>query len=201
MQEAGAARPSYRALDVFVDQGSRFFEAHPGRAPLAERLLAWLREWDVGHVICDATGVGEGLSGWLAARLGAGMVTPFKFSRPAKAALGAGFIALIESGRFTYWGDDAGEPGSDGWWFLAQARHCAYDLPRGGAFERDLRWGVPAAAKVESPAGRVPLHDDRLLSAALVAEADRLWAAGRLPLGRADWAVLPPPDLLANVAW
>ncbi len=196
-QEAGQPRPLFRALDVFADHGSRFFEAHPDRPPLAERLLALVCRWNVAHVICDATGVGEGLGGWLAAQLGAGMVTPFKFNRASKAALGAGFVALIESGRFHYWSGDHDEVGSDGWWFFTQAAHCAYELAQGAAFDRDLRWGVPSGARVETPAGRAPVHDDRLLSAALVAEADRLWTAGRLPLGRAHSAVLPPTDPLA----
>jgi hypothetical protein len=51
--------------------------------------------WRVDHLICDATGVGEGLASWLAARLGAAHVAPFKFSASSKAALGAFFLALI----------------------------------------------------------------------------------------------------------
>jgi hypothetical protein len=198
-QEGGAPEPAFRAVDVFVDQGSRFFEAHPGREALAERLLAALRRWDVAQVIIDATGVGEGLSDWLAARLGAGLLTPFKFTASSKAALGAGFVSLIEAGRFCYWGDDAEEAGSDGWWFLQQAAGCAYALAQGAAFDRGLRWGVPAGARIGTENGRVPLHDDRLLSAALVAEAARLWGAGKLPLGRAESAVILPTDPLAGL--
>jgi hypothetical protein len=73
----------YKAVDVFIDQGSRHFQSTPGHPSLAERLLAYIHHWRADHLICDATGIGEGLSGWLAGRLGASRVTHFKFtSRP-----------------------------------------------------------------------------------------------------------------------
>ncbi len=157
LDQSGANEgPLYRALDIFTDHGSRHFESHPGRPSLAERLLAYLQHWRVEHLICDASGVGEGLAGWLAARLGPGQVTPFKFSATSKAALGAAFLALVETGRFKYWSDDAEEEYSDGWWFWTQAAHCTYDLPPGGSFERELRWHVPPSARVSTPDGMPP---------------------------------------------
>jgi hypothetical protein len=44
--------------------------------------------------------------------------------------------------------------------------------------ERGLRWGVSPAVKVMCRGEMRPVHDDRLLSAALVAEADRLHKSG-----------------------
>jgi len=211
--------PVYEAVDVFVDHGSRHFQGAPGRPRLADTLLAYLRHWDtaggLAHVLIDATGVGQGLADWLAAQLGSTRVTPFQFNGPAKARLGSDFLALIDTGRFKYWGEeaDAGEqggggagaspspplPSSDAWWFFQQAAACAYALAGRGRFDRDLRWGVPDTARVSvmgEPAR--PLHDDRLLSAALVAEIERRRAAGALALGAAASRVLPAPDPLRS---
>jgi hypothetical protein len=85
----------------------------------------------------------------------------------------APFLALVETGRFKYWRDDAGEEYSDGHWFWTQAAHCTYDLPPGARFEQDLRWYVPPSARISTPTGMQPIHDNRLISAALTAEAER----------------------------
>ena len=133
---------------------------------------------------------------WLAVRLGRQRVTPFKFTRQSKAALGAAFLALVETGRFKYWIDDADQVGSDGWWFWQQAAYCLYELPPGGLLQRDLRWSVPASARVSTPSGSQPVHDDRLLSATLIAELDRLIKEGKLLFGSAESAVTPGFDPL-----
>ena len=62
----------------------------------------------------------------------------------------------------------------------------------------DLRWGVPPEARIETPAGLLPLHDDRLVSAALVAVYDDLIRKDRLRMGNARSAVIPPRDPLSN---
>jgi hypothetical protein len=190
----------YKVVDVFTDQGSRHFESTPGTPSLAERLLAYIQYWHADHLICDATGVGEGLSGWLAARLGPSRVTHFKFTASSKAALGASFITLIETGRFKHWSGDAEDEWSDGWWFWTQAAHCRYHLPPGGQFERDLRWHVPVTDRVSTPTGMQPIHDDRLISAALAAEAERLLQSGKINLGHAYSAVIQPSDPL-DLSW
>ena len=192
--------PVYEAVDVFTDQGSPHFRGESGRPALAERLLAWLRRWDPAHVIIDAAGVGQGLADWLGERLGRNRVTPYPIgSAAAKARLGSDFLALIDTGRFHYWSSEAGspaedEPLSDGWWFWRQAEACAYSLGPGGRFDRDLRWGVAASARVDTPLGPRPVHDDRLLSAALVAELERRRAAGKLLLGEGVSRVVGPGE-------
>ncbi len=148
--------PLYRAIDVFVDQGGRHFQSQNGRPNLAERLLAWLRHWEAVHLVADASGVGAGLVDWLSAKMGLDRVTGFTFTASSKAALGASFLSLVETGRFLYWAgeeDGAGPspPLSDGWWFFTQAESCTYSLASGGRFERDLRWGVPAGKKIDTP--------------------------------------------------
>jgi hypothetical protein len=193
--------PVFLALDVFVDHGSRHFQDAPGRPALVRRLLAYLQQWQASHLIADATGVGEGVVDWLAAALGPQRVTPFKFTAASKARLGSRFLTLVETGRFQYWRDAPAGPQSltpdalsDSFWFWQQVAACSYDLPPGGAFERHLRWGVPAGATVETALGRQPLHDDRLLSAALIAHADALIAAGTLRLGSGQSVVIGPAE-------
>ena len=78
----------------------------------------------VAALVADAGGVGEGLTDWLSTHLGRDRVTPYKFTRTSKAALGSAFLALIETGRFKYWTDDKDHVGGDGWWFWQQAAHC-----------------------------------------------------------------------------
>ncbi|HNS52986.1 MAG TPA: hypothetical protein PKO09_17635 [Anaerolineae bacterium] len=89
-------------------------------------------------------------------------------------------------------------PLSDSWWFFQQATACAYEIPPEGTLDANLRWGVPASHRTETPAGPQPTHDDRLLSAALIAELDRLTREGRVALGLARSAVIPAPDPLAH---
>jgi hypothetical protein len=197
--------PVYEAVDVFVDQGSRHFQEHgEGRPSLARQLLAFLEHWEVAHVVGDATGVGEGLLNWLAAAaqsstaLGPGMVTPFKFTQGSKAQLGVDFVALVETNRFKYFQE--AHAYDDAWWFFEQARRCVYELGTGRPMERDLRWFVPGTARVSTPQGRVAVHDDRLVSAALVAEVDRLIRAGRIAVGRAESAVIRGVDPLAELS-
>jgi hypothetical protein len=197
--------PTYHAVDVFADHGSRHFQDAPGRPALVHRLLAFLRHWRVSHLVADATGVGEGLVDWLAAALGPGRVTPFKFTTQSKAQLGSRFLTLVETGRFRYWSDSPPGPPSpvsglltDADWFFRQAAHCLYELPPGGSFDRSLRWGVPEGVTVDAPTGRQPVHDDRLLSAALVAAYDELAAAGLLRLGQGVSVVVPPPEPAAS---
>lgn len=88
-------------------------------------------------------------------------------------------------------------PLSDGWWFRQQAAACAYSLAGGGAFDRDLRWGVPESARVETPLGPQLIHDDRLLSAALVAELERRRATGQLHFGASASRIIAGTDPLA----
>jgi hypothetical protein len=207
-----APGPTYEAVDVFVDHGSRHFDAGPhGAAPLVDRLAAWLEHWQVGHLVADASGVGQGLVSWLTAALGSHRVTGFDFAgRGRKARLGSMFLSLVETGRLKYWegacpegirGEQPeGTPLSDSWWFWRQVEACTYELPPEGQFDRDLRWEVPARHRTPVPGGQAePTHDDRLLSAALVAELDRLVREGQIALGNAQSAVVRPRDPLADL--
>ncbi len=184
----------YQAVDVFVDQGSRHFQDAPGAVRLADRLLAFLRHWGVVQTVVDASGVGQGLADWLSAALGPSRVTHFLFSRTAKAALGSDFLALVDTSRFAYWTGDEDTPLSDGWWFWQQVAACSFTVGAGGRFDRDLRWGVPAQATLHTPAGSQPIHDDRLIAAALVAELERRAQLGDWHVGQARSQIIRGHD-------
>ncbi len=198
---SGDVGPAFQAVDVFVDHGSRHFQDHDGRPSLFRRILAYLNHWSVAAVVCDASGVGQGLADALAETF-TRPVIPFDFARShGKARLGNDFLALVETGRFRYFTDTpansaADEPeGSDAWWFFTQCRLCNYELAEGVPIERGLRWQVPPAATVTLADGQtLPVHDDRLLSAALVAEADALIRRGDLFVGTSESAVIARPD-------
>ena len=65
-----------------------------------------------------------------------------------------------------------------------------------------MRWYVPPSARVSTPTGSQLIHDDRLLSAALVAEIDRLLKEKKLLLGEAHSTVLDAYDPLDDLpAW
>jgi len=185
----GAIGPHYESVDVMADQGSRHFQDMPGRPALLYRLLAWLEYWQAAAIVCDMTGVGQGLTDALIEKFPRS-VFGFDFARSHnKSRLGNDFLAIVETGRFRYFAGGEDE-GSDSWWFFEQCRACGYELAAGVPLERGLRWGVAPGAKIECRGETRPLHDDRLLSAALVAEVDRLYKAGELYLGSTHSAVI-----------
>jgi hypothetical protein len=193
-----APGPTYHAVDVFVDHGTRHFEEMPGQSPLAQQLMAWLEHWHVAHLVGDESGVGLGMIAWLSAAMGERRITGFNFAGTGKkAGLGSMFLSLIETGRFKYWHTDGQL--NDCWWFFQQAAACSYEVPPEGRFDRDLRWEVPPPHRTDTPQGPVPTHDDRLLSAALIAEMDRLFRTGDIILGTAESAVLDAVDPLAGM--
>lgn len=186
---SGLLGPIYRAVDAFIDHGSRHFQSAPGAPALLDRLIAYLTLWQPIALIADASGVGQGLCDALA-KAWPRQVVAVQFTAARKSALGHAFIALIETGRFQYWTPD--DP--DGWTFYEQCRLCTYEIQEGVPPERGLRWYVPSYATTTRPDGTtVPVHDDQLVSAALVAEADRLYRQGKLFLGGCISEVLRPP--------
>jgi hypothetical protein len=214
-----APGPTYRAVDVFVDHGSKHFQDVPGQPALIQRLAAFLRLWNVAYIVSDESGVGLGLTSWLSSAFGEHRVLPFNFAGPGvKAALGSALLSIVETGRFRYWQEeqpqgDRTSPGDgaslgDAWWFFRQLEACAYEVPPDGRFDRDLRWYVPANHKTDTPAGPQLTHDDRLLSAALIAELDRNLATARqkggrgtLHLGAALSAIVEPADPLEELSF
>lgn len=193
----GRVGPCYEVVDVAAWQGTRHFQDAPGQPSLFNSLMAYLRLWEPFGVICDATGVGQGIADALTTGYRRA-VFHFDFSGGRKARLGNDFLAVIETGRFRYFHDpEEFEYGSDEWFFFLQCEHCGYELAPGTPIERGLRWGVSENAKVQIPgSGEMLLvHDDRLLSAALVAEADRLIREGELFISSGQAAVIRPEEM------
>ncbi len=190
--------PFYQAVDVQAWQGTRHFQDVPGQPSLFSSLLAYLRIWQPVVVICDATGVGQGIADALITGYKR-LVFPFDFGGGRKARLGNDFLAVVETGRFQYFHDGRELEFGDEWFFFLQAEHCGYELAAGTPIERGLRWGVSPTARYQAPDGQMLLvHDDRLLSAALIAEADRLYREGELFLSSGEAAVIRPEERMAN---
>ena len=99
-------------------------------------------------------------------------------------------LGAVETGRFQYWGEDADKPLSDGWRFWQPCGHCIYQIKPDGTWELDLQWAVPTSAKAQTPAGPQPVHDDRLISAALVSVYDELVLEGVRRTRRGKAAVI-----------
>lgn len=146
------------------------------------RILAMDENWHFQYIIIDATGVGEGLYSMLETRFGEKKVIPVKFTEQTKSQIGYGFIGIIETGRYREY-----SPFDDR--LLQQLQNCAAEARTGP--NKPLSWGVPNGKRA---ADGTYLHDDLVISAALVAELDEMeWYA------RTDTAILPAPDLLSDV--
>lgn len=168
----GAA--TYKVVDVWTDQGSKHFDT-TGESSVALWLLSWFKKWKCRYVVADASGVGAGLVSFLVAQLGDEVVIPFKFSPPArKSKLGVDFLSVVETGRFQMFADDGSPDWSEFW---LQVERTAYSVPEDGDMERRMSWGVPDGTTMEGmdEQGRIvqiPVHDDRVIGAALCAELD-----------------------------
>jgi hypothetical protein len=73
-------------------------------------------------------------------------------------------------------------------------------MPPRGIFERDLQWGVAENKMVETYRGLMRVHDDRLISAALIAEYDFLVRQGKVSMGVAESQVIAPLDPVDSVS-
>lgn len=173
--------PVYEVVGAWADQGTRHFQANPGRPSLFDQLVARLKHWGVVATVSDFTGVGQGITDALIEALPQ-PVFGFDFSKAyGKSRLGNDFLAVVETGRFRYFAGSMEDELSDYWWFFTQCEHCGYELAEGIPIERGLRWEVKPTAKVVTSSGdSLLVHDDRLLSAAQVAEVDRLIRKGEL---------------------
>lgn len=172
--------PTYRIVDRRVWTGARHTYLYAQIRGLAE---TWGPRW----LAIDATGVGAGLASFLD-KCFPGRVLPFVFSQASKSQLGWDLLAVIETGRLRDW---ALTPGvrDEAALFLEQCRACQMEILPGP--ERRMRWGVPDGAR--SPLDGQPLHDDLLLSAALVALLDDK------PWGQARSAIVAGHDPLSGV--
>jgi len=116
--------------------------------------------WRVQRLVVDATGLGEGLAGSLAALQGGPEVVRLRFTETLKSRLGYGLLAAVNGGRLALYQDDGS----------AEARACRDQCRLARATYRPNR----ALAFAVDPSDG---HDDSLLSLALVVEA----ATGLVP--------------------
>ena len=140
--------PVFSVLDRYYWTGTPHHELLPAIVRLAEL-------WRPEQLIVDATGIGAGLTSFLRAELGP-RVVPFVFTSESKSRLGWDLLALCTSGRFRDHAPDDSAEYAQFWREVAAADYEVVDTP-----SRRMRWGV-ADPRV---------HDDLLISAALVAAA------------------------------
>ena len=124
----------------------------------------------------DATGVGAGLSSFLDHSM-PGKVIQFTFNQSTKSTLGWDFLSIIDSGRWHEYRD--GDPFQTE--FFLQLENCAYEILPGPA--KLMRWSVPDGTR-DSATGDL-IHDDLVLSAALVAMLDQQ-----------DWTIQASPVII-----
>lgn len=157
------AAPTYRVMDRRLWLGARHTRLYAELRALAE---LWNPQW----VVVDATGVGAGLASFLEKAL-PGRVIPYLFNAATKSKLGWEFLAVIETGRFQDY--SAGRDPEQAL-FFRQLAACQMEVLPGP--ERRLKWGVPDGSR--DPVSGELLHDDLVLSAALVAVLDKQkWTA------------------------
>lgn len=134
-------------------------------------IVALVQQWNIRHVVLDATGLGEGMASLLIEKFGQERITAFKFTRPSKSVLTYHLLALINSGRLKmYSPDNAPQAIYDEAW--KQLKHARYSVPAEGM----LNIYVP------NDEG----HDDFLLSIALTTK-------------NTEFADLPPqPSLIVK---
>ncbi len=159
----------YEIVARYLWTGAKHSALHQRLVNLARRV------WQARKIVIDATGLGAGLASFLRATLGERVVEPFVFSTASKSRLGWDFLSLIDGGRLTSFDPAlASDPEQRRLerLFRAQLAACRYSvLPGPGKL---LRWSVEDAT----------LHDDLLISAALVAVLDRLDWSPRTARGR-----------------
>lgn len=160
-----AGQAVYRVINRQLWIGYRHTEIYPAILKLAH-------DWGPARLVVDATGIGTGLTSFLTQALGE-RVWPFVFTSKSKSDLGWTFLSLCHSGRFLDHIRD-GSPEQEQFWREVAA--CRYEvLPGPGHL---LRWNVPDPT----------IHDDALISAALVAalEAEPFGIAGPSWIVEAD---------------
>src|SRR5918994_4974833 len=157
VETGGRELPIYRVVDRMAWTGTKHVALHEQLVDLARTV------WKLSALVVDATGVGAGLSSFLADRLSSGpqriIVEPFVFTGASKSQLGWDFIGLIDGGRIKEYVDDGADITRI---YRHQLAACTFEvLPGPGKL---LRWSVPASRG----------HDDLLISTALTARLDAL---------------------------
>jgi hypothetical protein len=164
-------KPTYRLVARKEWVGVKHASLYAQIKALAELFLVrWL--------VVDCTGVGAGLTSFLSAALGE-KVIPFLFNSRTKSDLLWDFLGIIDSGRFKDHTmpadvgvghaqpiDNSECKTQDTFW--NQVSFCEFEILPGP--NKTVRWGVPDGTRDPSDGNLV--HDDLLISAAMVADLD-----------------------------
>ena len=160
LDEALIAAPTYRAVYRKLWKGT------PHTALFGE-LRAQAQHWQARYLVVDSTGIGAGLADFLDKALRPGTVLPFQFNAHTKSQLGWDFLHLVDTGR---WQDyEMGVGDADGVIFWKELEFCEHEVVPGPSHL--MHWGVPAGAR--DPESGETVHDDTVISAALVTVLDR----------------------------
>lgn len=161
--ERATRPPTYRTVALFSWTGAKHTQIHAQIAALA-------RLWQPAYIVADATGVGAGLVSFLTPLFGevknGGRVLPFTFTGQSKSELGWQLLALADTGRLLLYTDEDEHTLAQ----REQLEFCQYEIMPGPA--RLMRWGVPDGTR--HPATGAYLHDDYIITAALLSELDEL---------------------------
>lgn len=142
--------PTYRIVNRYVWTGIK-------HTNLYGRIVGLARDtWAARYVVVDATGIGAPIASFLDKSLPR-KVIPFVFTSKSKSDLAWGFAGIIDSGRYKDYGNDNH---SDTLLFWKQLAAIEYEVRPGPG--QLIKWSVPDPA----------LHDDLVMSAALVAALD-----------------------------
>jgi hypothetical protein len=142
---------TYRVVDRRQWVGVKHVTLYQSLRDLAEQV--WRADW----VVIDATGVGAGLTSFLKQALGR-RCHAVTFTTRVKSDLGWTYTTLIDTGRVKEYRRD-GADDTDLFW--RQLRACTYHVLAGPGHV--LHWSVPSPT----------VHDDLLISAALIGWLDR----------------------------
>ncbi len=166
LNDPGLLLPSYR----IVYRQSWVGVKH---TKLYGQILNLATTWNAKYLITDATGVGAGLTSFLARSLG-DKVIPFVFNSRTKSDLGWSFLALIDSGRLQdYAPSQPGQLAALHDLFFEQLTATQYEIVPGP--DKKIKWAVPEGTR--NMANGELIHDDLVLSAALLAILDeQAWA-------------------------
>ncbi len=147
----------FDTVDQLALSGANVLDDTPER----RKLFTYIDQWAPLRIVVDATGLGAGLASALTARY-RDKVIAFTFTAAAKSALLNDFLALIETGRYRHYRDAS----VDSHRFTRQLEKCEHHY-----YGAHVQWGVPAHVAWRHPitGADEPLHDDHLISAALVA--------------------------------
>lgn len=164
--------PTYKVVQRLLWTGAKHTAIYSQIKSLADT-------WSPRHLVIDATGIGAGLASFFDKAF-PGRVIPYTFNAATKSTLGWNFITVIDSGRFKDYcpNQNSSQPEIDlRELFLRQLQLVTYEIQPGP--EKKIRWSVPDGTR--DPATGELVHDDLVLSAALVAALDEL-----------DWSLNAP---------